>query len=130
MSARHAHPNVRTEQDYRNRQAEAIKKGMDLYPNLPWKAPWVNDLPLEVFVSGGRWLVECPCGNCPMVAPEWGNLALCYECGAIYDKLVMPVDAHLIEAMLVLRKTLGLRYWNPGITLQNLQEENVKLGVG
>ena len=141
MTARHAHPNVRTDVDYRARQREAIAGARRHYPNLPWRDPWVSiDVPLA-FVSGGRLVVECTtagCGNCPMVAPAWGRevddvrlaLACCYECGATYDLIVIPDDFPAIEAALVLRPTLAMRYWNPAVTVDDLHAANVSLGAG
>jgi len=134
-TARHAHPNVRTAQDYRARQRESIGRARRNYPNLPWRDPWVSsDIPIA-FVSGGRLVVECTtagCGNGPMVAPGWGvdglALACCYECGAVYERIVMPPDFGEIEAALVQRPGLAARYWNPTIPVRDLQSANVSIG--
>lgn len=137
MTAKHAHPNVRSEQDYRTRQREAIDQARRYYPNLPWRDPWVSADTPAVFISGGRLVIECTttgCGNCPMVAPEWGAeglaLALCYECGAVYERIELPADLPQIEALLTVRSVLAHRYWNPMLSLAHLAAENAANGVG
>lgn len=130
MTARHVHPRVNTEADYRARQAEALAALARAYPNLPWQgARVVAELP-SAFVSGGRWLVECSCGNCPALAPEWGGLALCYECGAVYEGVAQPVDAEEIERLLVARKHPSMRYWNPTQAVETLRADNARLEAG
>jgi hypothetical protein len=136
MTAKHAHPNVRSEQDYRQQHRVAIAKLQQAYPNLPMRGVWESpDVP-QPFVSGGRWVVECTtpgCGNCPMVAPGWGAeglaLACCYECGATYERIVMPAEADDIERLLVRRMQPGLRYWNPEVSLEHLRTHNGALGL-
>lgn len=127
---RHVHPGVSSASDYRQRQAEAIRTGRSLYPALPWREPWVCVARPVVFVSGGKWLVECACGNCPSVAPEWDGLACCYECGAVYEGLAMPAEADAIEQALVRRPTLAARYWNPAMSVADLLAANAAMGCG
>ncbi|MGE0464598.1 MAG: hypothetical protein AB7Q16_24790 [Vicinamibacterales bacterium] len=128
-SARHVHPGVRTPAEYHARQAQAITEGRRLYPELPWRDPWHSLERPPVFVSGGKWLIECACGNCPAVAPEWEGLACCYECGAVYTGLVLPPEADEIERLLVARPRLGNRNWVPGEPLELLRLENRMHGV-
>lgn len=129
MTPRHVH-GVRTAAEYRERQAAAIASWRQHYPSLPWRTPWRYDgEPPPVFVSGGKWLIECACGNCPSVAPEWGGLACCFECGAIYEGCVMPEHAAEIARALAKRPRLIQRYWRPGLTIDDLQRENALLGV-
>jgi hypothetical protein len=119
-SPRHVHPRVRTADDYRARQREHIQEGRRQYAALAWRDPWLClDRP-PVFISAGKWLIECACGNCPSVAPEWGGLACCFECGAVYEGLEMPSDAAAIEAVLVQRPSLNARHWEPGTTVEDL----------
>jgi hypothetical protein len=65
-----------------------------------------------------------------MLAPEWGGLALCYECGAVYEGVEMPEIAQEIERLLVVRTSYAVRYWSPHISLEHLMEENKMMGVG
>lgn len=57
--------------------------------------------PLPAYVSHGRWVVQCPCGNCPSASREWG-IAVCVECGVVH-----PCDfserADTVEAILLAR---------------------------
>ncbi len=127
---RHVHPGVRTPADYRARQAQAIRDGRALYPDLPWRDPWPCAERPPVFVSGGKWLVVCACGNCPSVAPEWAGLACCYECGAMYEGLVLPGRAAEIEQALVVRPGLAARHWTPALSVEDLLAENAAQGWG
>jgi hypothetical protein len=131
QTARHAHPNVNTETDYRQRQGEALASVQRAYPNMPTRGVHKAETKPAAFISGGRWLVECTeCGNCPVIEPDW-KLALCYECGAVYEDIDMPEDRTEIERLLLLRKSsYSVRYWNPHLTLDHLREENKLLGVG
>jgi hypothetical protein len=82
-----------------------------------------------VFVAGGRWQLRCTtpeCGNCPAVQPEWG-LALCWDCGAIYEGLSVP-DAEAIERVL-LRRLMVHRNWMPPETVADLERENLAHGL-
>lgn len=129
LTARHAHPNVRTAEDYLARQRETLEEGRRLYPHLVWPDPFrSHDTPLA-FVSGGCWKVECTtpgCRNYPMVAPEWDGLACCYECGAIYEGVSLPPEAEAIEAILVERQEIGRRYWAPGMTVFDLLAQDME----
>lgn len=129
LTAKHVHPRVNSADDYRARQREAIDALRVQYPNLPWTLPHVVAPNPAAFVSGGRWLVECRCGNCPALAPEWGGLALCYECGAVYEGVDLPSEAIDIERLLVQRDQPSMRYWNPAITVEALREQNATLGI-
>lgn len=121
LTARHIHANVKSERDYRAQQARYLAKFCESYPNMPQpKARIVTPHP-PAFVSGGRWLVECACGNCPAIEPTYNGLALCYECGAIYEGVELPADAAAIEQALVARPNMADRYWNPHMALHDVQ---------
>lgn len=79
-------------------------------------------------ISGGKWLVRCVCGNAPSVAPEW-RLALCFECGAVYEDLVLPDAQPDITAALLERPSPSQRHWTPGETADDLRAENRRNGV-
>lgn len=118
----------RTEAEYRAKQRAAMAKGRARHPQFEWPDPWVCLDPVDVLVSGGKWLVVCRCGNYPSVHPDW-RVALCFECGAIYEGLTMPEDAADIEAVLVERQAPANRAWLPHETIAELVAENVERGV-
>lgn len=132
LGPRHVHPGVNTEADYRRRHLEAILKGRKKYPNLDWQNPWPTVARPPVYVSGGMVQIRCAtpgCGNCPAVSPEW-RLALCWDCGAIYEGLELPEDFDAIARLLVARPELSTRNWLPGETVEDLERENVEHGIG
>jgi hypothetical protein len=130
LTAKMAMVGVRSKADYFAQQKAEIDRRRKMLPNYPWNNPWVYVGPLPaVFVSNGKWLIECPCANCPMLEPEWDGLALCYDCGAIYEGLALPPDAAEIEAILIKRPKLGQRYWAPGQSLDTLIAINTELGI-
>lgn len=69
------------------------------------------------YVSHGRWVVECPCGNCPSAHPggtsAWPEpVAVCVECGAVYrPTFAEPVEA--VEATLLARPDIKMRDYYP-----------------
>lgn len=132
LTAKHVTPHVRTEEDFRRQQLAIIKKNMAAYRHLPWRLPWRSpDQPL-VRVDGGRWMVTCTtegCFNGLVVAPDWNGLALCAECGAIYEGLQMPPEAADIERLLIKRRRLSDRFWLPGGTVEQLAAENRAAGI-
>lgn len=127
MTPLHVH-GVRTEADYRALQSQFIARGRQVRPALQWRDPWVCADQPDVFVAGGKWLVACACGNAPSVSPEW-RLALCFECGAIYEGVTMPPDAAAIEAVLSRRPHPINRAWRRPETVEDLQRENAAHGV-
>lgn len=66
-----------------------------------------SGLTLDAYVSDGRWVVRCPCGNGPSAHPEW-RIAACAECGAIH-KARFPRDWARIEQALLARPYLRWR---------------------
>jgi hypothetical protein len=97
--------------------------------------------PLPAFVSEGRWVVECPCGNGPSAHPEW-LLALCYFCGTEYS-VTMPPDWRDVETELLKRPYPHQRNFLPDVelgvarklglaeaeTLSSIIAENAKAGI-
>lgn len=126
---RHVHPGVRTEADYRALQARYIAEHNRAFLDSPWPAPHVVEDHPPVWVSGGKVLVECPCGNCPSVSLEWGGLGLCFECGAVYEGLAAPAEFAAIERALMARPRLTDRYWTPGVAAGTLRDQNVAAGL-
>lgn len=133
LGPHHVHPGVNTERQYRLAQAKAIRDGQERYQNLEWRQPWLYlGAAPEVIVSGGRWLIRCAtpeCGNYPSASPEW-RLALCYDCGAIYEGLIFPDDIAEIERLLLLRPTLSTRNLLPTDTVAQLERENAEHWIG
>jgi hypothetical protein len=131
LGPRHVHPRVNSEAEYRRRQAEAIAKGRALYPNLEWSDPWLAERGRLARIVGGAWQLPCAtpgCRNCPSVSPEW-LLALCWDCGAVYEDVALPEERASIERLLLRRLDLASRNWLPGETAEDLERENLAHGI-
>jgi hypothetical protein len=117
-----------TREEYAAKQTAHVRALRAAYPAMrQWRDPWTADVTPDVFVSDGKWLVECDvCGNCPSVSLVWRE-ARCFECGAVYANLTVPEQAAAIEAVLVQRPRMATRYWNPTISLDALAAENEAL---
>lgn len=63
------------------------------------------------FVSDGRWVCGCACGNGPSAHPEWG-LAICLECGAVLRPR-FPRDWRVVETVLLERPEPHQRHHFP-----------------
>lgn len=122
----HQH-NARTPEEYRQKQAAFIARGRLKRPYLNWRDPVVVPDQVAAFVSGGCWVVLCPCGNAPAADPEW-RLACCFECGAIYEGVSFPDSWQDVEAVLVARPKMHQRNANPSERLSVLASENVAHG--
>ena len=94
--------------------------------NLP--EPWICLVPRDVYVTFGKWLIRCVCGNAPSVSPEW-RLACCLECGAVFESLSIPDDYQAIESMLLARPALVNQAWLQPETVDDLAAENAAHGV-
>lgn len=114
--------------------ARAFLKALGV-PPAEWLRPG-GERP--AYVSGGCWVVRCPCGNAPSASHAW-SLAICLECGAAYTP-VFPRDRARAEATL-LRRPLQHRHYFPqdaarhlglhhdGETAVSLRRENRAHGV-
>ena len=128
MTPLHVH-SVKTEGHYRAMQRAYIAKGRAKFHALNWKDPWTFiGVKPDVMVDGGKLLVKCECGNYPSVHPEW-KLALCFECGAIYEGLEMPPNLDKIEKALAKRKHPAYRGWVKGETVEDLDAQTEKIKV-
>ena len=104
---------VKTAEDYRTKQAEHIAACRQALPDREWRTPWIfAGTHPQAVVNWGRWVVECPCGNCPSASDEW-NLALCFECGAIYNAVSFPDHRDEISRALMTRPRMEDRCWRP-----------------
>ena len=131
LGPRHLHPGVNTEADYRRAHRDAIARGRARYPNLEWPEPWLALFAPSAFVAGGMWQLRCAtvgCTNCPSVSPEW-RLALCWDCGAVYERVPLPVDIEAIERVLMRRPDVSSRNWLPTETVEDLVRENAEHGI-
>lgn len=91
-------------------------------------APRERAQPFVARVDFGRWLGDCPCGDAPVVDPEW-SLACCLYCGAIYRNIVMPDDAKDVESVLMERPHQLNRFWFTHETVADLRAENIANAV-
>lgn len=76
----------------------------------------------EAFVSQGRWVINCTCGNGPSASPEW-ELAVCLECGKVWQP-VFPDRRELLETVLLSRERMANRNWEPAESVDALLIEN------
>lgn len=83
--------------------------------------PWTGEAPY-VFVSEGRAVINCECGNGPQVSREW-CLAVCFACGYVYRAFKFPVGWSDIDMLMSVRPR---RYQNVeiGDSIEALSEEN------
>lgn len=97
---------VRTEEEYRQRAMEFLAR----HGRLPVLKERDGDQP-PAYVSEGRWVCDCDCGNGPSASPEWG-IAICFECGSIWRPII-PADHAEGEEALLQRPLPRYRHWFP-----------------
>jgi hypothetical protein len=88
---------------------------------------------LSAWVSGGRWIVMCPCGGAQLAARE-DHRFFCIDClnagvGGQWRRVNWPDDAADIEAVLLRRPDPETRTWLPTQTLTDLVAENAEHGL-
>ncbi len=103
---------ARTAEEYRAKQAAHLRQLRSGYPLSGFGEPHAVSEPIPAIVSGGRWVVMCPCGNAPSASPEWA-LACCFECGAVYEAVTFPADREAVEAALGRLPVGQPRHWAP-----------------
>ena len=82
---------------------------------------------LRPFVSGGRWVADCPsCGAGISVHRAW-PVARCMNCGSTYATIDWPEHFDEIEALLAPRQ-VRLQDWTDE-TVETLKAENTRLGI-
>lgn len=124
---KHIH-NATTPEAYREIQRTFIAQMKQARPHWPWRDPWVYvGEPKRAIVTGGFWKLLCDCGNAPSVEPSW-KLACCFECGAMYEDVVIPDEWREIEATLLARPLMATRNWLPGETVDELLSETSEHG--
>jgi hypothetical protein len=104
-------------------------------PAMPVSGEMVTSLssPLPAWVSGGRWIVMCPCGGAQLASRE-DHRFFCVDClnaqvGGQWRTVSWPDDAAAIEAALLRRPESYTRTWLPTETLTDLLAENAEHGV-
>jgi len=125
---------VKTAQGYLDMQKRIlleIKKAGVGPGNLPHEATIEEELRTSLpFISAGAWKIMCGCNNAPSVSFEW-DLACCFECGAIYHHLPIPLDKDKIEKILLYR-IKRYRNWNSesiDILIEQNKERGDKYGL-
>lgn len=118
---------VRTLEAFLAKQRDFIAHNRRGRPDLPWTDPKESDQRLAARVSGGKWVVDCPCGNAPATHPDW-RVAACFMCGAIYREVVFPEQIREIEALLMKRGRRH-RHWVPTETVADVARDNVLHGI-
>jgi len=114
---------VRSEAEYR-RTAKAFLLRHGVKPMLVER----DDRP-TAYISDGRWVIDCDCGNGPSGSPDWG-IAICYECGSVYRPL-FPVDLTDVEMVLLARPRASNRHYHPDReSIADLRRENRAHGLG
>ena len=87
---------------------------------------------LEARIEHARFIVDCPNCNSAEFAFE-DNLFLCSQClnsniqGKV-RKVKMPKDRKQIETILG-KRPIKNRHWFPNETIEDLEKENLKMGV-
>jgi hypothetical protein len=117
---------VRTAAEYRALQHDVLRRLVATGLAPATLTPHAGGTAPPPYVSAGRWVLDCPCGNAPSVSVPW-DLALCLECGAIYTGLAFPPDRPRIETVLLNRQRQQ-RNWKPPETLADLIEQNCAAG--
>ena len=89
-------------------------------------------------INWGRWIVDCGsstqhpesgavtlCAAACATDPEH-RVALCFLCGAVYERVAFPRRPVLdeIEVLLLARPWSHLRNWTPGESVKDLRREN------
>ena len=132
LEAKHLHRRVRTEADYRARHLEALNRFNWEYPHLRRLSPWVTISKPPIYVTESLVQIRCAtpgCYNAPAVSIEW-RLALCWDCGAVYEGLEVPPKWPDVSRVLLARPDPATRNWLPGETVDGLIRENAEHSIG
>ena len=110
---REAH-GVSTEAEYRARalghSANMRRAG---YP-VPERLTEREERP-DAYISCGRWVVDCDCGNGPSTSPEL-PVAICFDCLSVWYPR-FPSDWQAAETALLERPDPDSRHWFPTLSL-------------
>ena len=97
-------------------------------PSLGYRLPWAAPLGAAVWITGGKFVVVCACGDAPMASLEWDE-ARCFACGAVYTRLAWPPDLAAVTQALLARPVAATRAWLLGETASDLHRQNAEHGV-
>ena len=94
--------------------------------------PIYDAKPLEARIEYARFIVDCPNCNSAEYAFE-DNLFLCSQCSnsdvqGKVRKVKMPKDRKQIEDILG-KRPIKNRHWSPYETVEDLEKENIEMGV-
>ena len=94
--------------------------------------PIYDGNPLEARIEHARFIVDCPNCNSAEYAFE-DNLFFCSQClnsdiEGKSRKVKMPKDRKQIEGILG-KRLIKNRHWFPAETIEDLENENLKMGV-
>ena len=109
-----------TAEHYRRAHEAQMHALREKFPALDFRMPWHAPTNPAPYITTGKWVVACPCGDYPMASPAW-NEARCFACGAIYQKLKWPRKREAIEAALVARPQALARRWTPGMSIEEVR---------
>jgi hypothetical protein len=89
---------------------------------------------LPAFVSGGRWLVQCPACHSAQYTTQADPRFFCIDCLNEHAKgkwlpVVWPEDRAAIEAALEARPDHHTRTWMPHESVEDLHAQNAEHGV-
>ena len=90
-------------------------------------APIVDFRKVDAYVSGGRWVADCPACNGGIACWDENPHGCCLTCGRVYT-VVFPAKHDEAATVLLARPDEHTRNWHPhrGETISDLQRENVK----
>ncbi len=123
----HVH-GVSSDAEYAALQRSRMMQLQAARPSSRTVEPWDSTDVAPARITGGKWVVDCACGNAPSASPEW-NVARCLECGAVFRNIEWPADALAIERVLLLRKSSTNRSWRSHESVEDLRRENLERGI-
>ena len=133
LGPEHLIQGVTSAETYRLAFERHCTEGRRRYPGLVWPRAFRSVAAVQPIVSGGSWKVPCAtpdCGEFPLVKFEWGGLAICFACGAIYEGVQPPADRAEIERVLLQRHQPHTRNWSWPFpeTVDDLRAQNIEQG--
>lgn len=111
-------------------QAWLEAKGLREMPRFPRAASLERTVAARI--NHGRWLWDCAHCSAAQVCTPADPRAFCVSCfnrGDGWWPVEFPEDKAAIEELLVRRPDASQRNWRPGESIEDLQLENLGLGV-
>lgn len=95
--------------------------------------PIASGASLRARIDHARFIVDCPnCGSAEFAFEDrffWCTTCSNSDVNGRVRKVIMPQKRKAIETILELRP-IKSRNWNPGETIERLEQENIEHGVG